>query len=337
MLVDNALSWLEEYRADGLRLDATAWIRSVDGSLAPERSLPDGWSVLRMVNDAAASTQPWKIRIAEDMRNDWAITTPTSAGGAGFPAQWDPSFVVAVRSVLGQVDDRDRDMSAIRRALEQRYGADAFARVVFTESHDADANGGTRVPSAIDPADPQSVFAKKRSVLGAVLVLTAPGIPMMFQGQEFLETHWFESGFPVDWSNAQRHAGILALYRDLVRLRRDWFATSRGLRGQGLQVHHVNDADKVVGYHRWDAGGPRDDTVVVVNLADRAYDGYVVGVPRAGTWRVRLNTDWTGYDADFGGQQSFDAVTADEQRDGMPCAVSIGIGAYAAVVLSQDA
>ncbi|HET9052148.1 MAG TPA: alpha-amylase family glycosyl hydrolase [Candidatus Dormibacteraeota bacterium] len=335
-LVDNALSWLEEYRADGLRFDATAWIRSVDGSLSPDRSLPDGWRVLQMINDATGAAQPWKIRIAEDMRNDWAITTPTGDGGAGFSAQWDPSFVVSVRGVLCQERDEDRDMGAVRAALEQRYGPNAFARVVFTESHDADANGGTRVPSAIDPGDPQSLFAKKRSILGSVLALTAPGIPMMFQGQEFLETHWFDSGFPVDWANAQRHAGILALHRDLVRLRRDWWSTSRGLRGQGIQVHHVNDADKVVAYRRWDAGGPRDDTVVVVNLANRAYDGYVVGVPREGTWRVRLNTDWTGYDPAFGGQEAFDTAASAEQRDGMPCSASIGIGAYTAVILSQD-
>lgn len=41
--VDNALSWLEDYRADGLRFDATAWVRSRDGSLAPDQKLPDGW------------------------------------------------------------------------------------------------------------------------------------------------------------------------------------------------------------------------------------------------------------------------------------------------------
>jgi 1,4-alpha-glucan branching enzyme len=335
-LVDNALSWLRDSRADGLRFDATTWIRSRDGSLAPDQDLPDGWLLLRTINDEVDGRQPWKIRIAEDMRNDALVTAPTAAGGAGFNAQWDADFVREVRGVLTRVEDSQRDMGVVRGALERRYGTDAFSRVVFTESHDADANGGTRLPAEIDQGQPDSVDAKKRSLLGAVLVFTAPGIPMIFQGQEILETHWFDSGFPVDWANAWRHPGILALYRDLIRLRRDWWATSRGLRGQGLQVHHVNDGDKLVAYHRWDAGGPGDDTVVLLNFSDRAFPAYTVGLPRSGTWQVRLNTDWQGYDPAFGNQPSFAVVTRDEPHDGLPCSGDASVGAYAAVVLSQD-
>lgn len=159
---------------------------------------------------------------------------------------------------------------------------------------------------------------------------------MIFQGQEILETHWFDSGFPVDWTNAQRHPGILVLYRDLIRLRRDWWNTTRGLRGQGLQVHHINDADKLIAYHRWDAGGPHDDTVVLVNFANRSFDSYTIGLPRAGSWRVRLNTDWTGYDPSFGDHPSFDLEARAAPRDGLPCSGDVGVGAYSAVVLSQD-
>lgn len=335
-IVDNALAWLEEYRADGLRFDATAWIRSVDGSLSPDKALPDGWLLLRSINEEIDRRQPWKIRIAEDMRGDADITSPTSSGGAGFNTQWDPDFVHQVRGVLTQVNDANRDMVVIRDALQHRYGSDAFARVVFTESHDADANGGTRVPTEIDPAAPDNVYAKKRSLLGALLVFTAPGIPMIFQGQEILETHWFDAQFPVDWTNAQRHPGILTLYRDLIRLRRDWWNTSRGLRGQGLQVHHVNNGDKVIAYHRWDAGGPRDDTLVLANFANRDFDSYTIGFPRPGKWRVRVNSDWTGYDASFGNHPSPDVDTRAEPYDGLPFGADLGVGAYSFVILSQD-
>jgi 1,4-alpha-glucan branching enzyme len=335
-LVDNALGWLEDYRADGLRFDATASIRSVDGSGSAGQELPDGWLLLRTINDEVASRQPWKIRIAEDMRNDPRITSPTSSGGAGFNSQWDPDFVRTVRGVLCPARDQDRDMGALGAALARRYGGDAFSRVVFTESHDADSNGGTRVPAEIDPANPEGVYAKKRSVLGAALVLTAPGIPMIFQGQEFLEAHWFDAGFPVDWSNAQRHAGIRALYRDLVRLRRSWWNTTGGLRGEGFNVHHLNDADKLIGYHRWSGGGPLDDTLVLLNLSNRPFASYTVGAPRAGLWRVRLNSDWTGYDPSFGDQLSLDTEVTDEPRDGLSFSLTIGIGAYTALVLSQD-
>jgi 1,4-alpha-glucan branching enzyme len=335
-LTDNALGWLEDYRADGLRFDATASIRSVDGSGDGGQELPDGLLLLQTINDEVESRQPWKIRIAEDMRNDPRITSPTGSGGAGFNSQWDPDFVRTVRRVLCEVRDEDRDMGALAAILQRRFAGDAFSRVVFTESHDADANGGTRVPAEIDPAHPDSVYAKKRSVLGAALVLTTPGIPMLFQGQEFLEVHWFDAGFPVDWSNAQQHAGILALYRDLVRLRRDWWKTTGGLGGQGLEVHHLNDADKLIGYRRWIGGGPLDDTLVLLNFSNRSYPSYTVGAPRGGLWRVRLNSDWSGYDQSFGDQLSLDTEAVNEPRDGLSYSLDVGIGAYTALVLSQD-
>jgi 1,4-alpha-glucan branching enzyme len=208
---------------------------------------------------------------------------------------------------------------------------------VFTEYHDADGNGSTRVPTSIDPGQPDSWWAKKRSTLGAALVLTAPGIPLLFQGQEFLDQKPFLAlAEPPDWANVDTYAGILALYRDLIRLRRNWFDTTRGLRGEGLSVYHVNNTDKVIAFHRWEAGGVGDDVVVVLNFANRGYPSYMVGLPGAGLWRVRLNSDWSGYDSSFGGWPSDDVIAGATPRDGCAYSGSIGLGPYTALILSQD-
>jgi 1,4-alpha-glucan branching enzyme len=126
------------------------------------------------------------------------------------------------------------------------------------------------------------------------------------------------------------------LYRDLIRLRRNWFDTTQGLSGHPVNVHHVNDADKVVAFHRWDAGGPGDDVVVLANFADRAYDGYRIGLPRGGRWRVRFNSDWRGYSPAFTDHPSWDCEADAGGADGMAFSGSIGLGPYAAVILSQD-
>jgi len=333
---ENVIDWLGQYRLDGLRFDATASIDSADGSGTEAGGIPDGRQLLRECNDAVDASQPWKIRIAEDMRNDETITAPTSAGGVGFPAQWDPDFVTSVRTAMVATDDTQRSMSSIAAAIERRYGDRWLSRVVFTESHDSDANGHERLPSEIDPATPDSWYAKKRSTLGAAVVFTSPGIPMLFQGQEFLEDLWFTDSQPVDWTNQTTHAGILALYRDLIALRRDLSGNTRGLRGSGLEVHHVNDVDKVLAYHRWDHGGPRDDTIVLLNCANRGYTNYTIGLPREGTWQVRLNSDWSGYDPTFGNAATYPLTTDTEPRDGMPVSGTLGIGPYTAVILSQD-
>lgn len=173
-------------------------------------------------------------------------------------------------------------------------------------------------------------------MLGAVLVLTAPGIPMIFQGQEFLEDGSWHDDDPLDWSKRDAHRGIVQLYRDLIALRRNRSYTTRGLRGGGVQVHHVSDTDKVLAFHRFADGGPRDSVIVVINMANRGYERYTIGVPRSGLWRVRFNSDWAGYDPDFGNQACFDTTTRPHGMHGMPHSAEIGLGAYSAVILSQD-
>ncbi len=91
----------------------------------------------------------------------------------------------------------------------------------------------------------------------------------------------------------------------------------------------------MIAFHRWDRGGPGDDVVVVLNVGNRAYESYRIGTPRTGRWRVRLNTDYQGYSADFGSQPTYDTNTDDLPIDGMPCSTSIGLAPYTAVVLSQ--
>jgi 1,4-alpha-glucan branching enzyme len=225
---------------------------------------------------------------------------------------------------------------AVLDAIAHRYNGDAFQRVIYTESHDEVANGQARVPEEIWHGNPTSWASKKRSTLGAALVMTAPGIPMIFQGQEFLEDRWFHDQDPIEWSRAETFSGILQLYRDLIRLRRNVDRKTGGLCGQHVNVYHVNEADKVIAYHRWDEGGPGDDVVVVANLANRSYPSYTVGLPRPGRWQVRLNTDWRGYDATFGNHPSYHTVANGGPKEGLPHSGNVGIGPYTAIILSQD-
>jgi 1,4-alpha-glucan branching enzyme len=328
---DNALFWLHKYRLDGLRFDAVSSIRSVAG-----HDLPDGWSLLQWIHNDLRASQPWKITVAEDLQNNDWITQDTGSGGAGFGSQWDAGFVHPIRTAIIAADDASRDMWAVRDALSHRYNGDAVRRVIYTESHDEVANGHARVPEEIWPGNAGSWFSRKRSTLGAALVFTAPGIPMIFQGQEFLEDAYFRDTVPLDWVKLQTYAGIQALYRDLIRLRRNWFNQTRGLCGQQLNVHHVNNTDKVIAYHRWDNGGPGDDVMVVVNCANRSYGSYTLGFPRAGRWRVRFNSDWQGYSADFGNQFGYDTVARPGPMDAMAFQANVGLGPYSVLILSQD-
>jgi 1,4-alpha-glucan branching enzyme len=330
---DQAMMLLGEYRADGLRWDATKYIRTVTGNDAD--TLPAGWNVLRYANDSKNATQPWKLMIAEDFGGGDAITRATAAGGAGFDAQWAGEFVHPIRTALIAPSDSGRDMTAVQAAITQRYGGQAIQRIIYTESHDEDSNGHQRLPEEIWPGNAGSWAAKKRSTLGAAILLTSPGVPLLFEGQELLEDGWFAPSDPVDWSKATTHAGITSLYRDLIHLRRNWFDNTRGLRGDNVNVFHLDQAAKVIAYHRWDAGGPGDDVVVVANFSSQWFPAYEIGLPRRGIWYVRFNSDWSGYSSDFGNTATYDVWTQDGGRDGLSYHGSLALGPYSAVILSQ--
>jgi len=335
-LRDNALMWLEECHVDGLRWDMIIYITSVDGNEGnPENDIPEGWSFMQWINEEIQHRFPGKISIGESMRNNPWITKDVGAGGAGFNAQWDAEFVHPIRQAVIARDDASRDLRAVSKAIEHRYDEDAFKRVIYTESHDEIANGRARVPEEIWPGMVDSWFSNKRSTLGAALVLTSPGIPMLFQGQELLEDRWFQDKDPIDWSRVEDEHGILGMYRDLIALRRNRSGVTRGLCGQNIQICHFDDGAKLIAFHRWDQQGPTDSVMVVVNLTNQNRDEYVIGFPRAGLWKTRLNSDSYNYGPNFANHPTPD-VEAHEELMAPRCFGKISIGPYTVVIFSQD-
>ena len=335
-LRDNALFWLEEYGVDGLRWDATSFIRNVNGGSDPAGDIPDGWNLMQWINDEIKKVKPGSFTIAEDMQDNPYLTKASKDGGAGFDAQWDARFVHAVRGALIFPDDAARDLDAVRDAIMHRYYLNGFERVIYTESHDEIANGKARVPEEVQPGHASNWFAKKKACLGAALVFLSPGIPMIFQGQEFLEDDWFHDKDPLDWSKKERFAGILQLFKDLIRLRLNCENVSRGLCGQDVNVHHVNQKEKVLAFHRWDKGGPGDTVVAVMNFANKLHENYEVGLPHDGIWKIRLNSDSSLYDASFGNVACEDIQAVKLSFDGLPYKGKFSFAPYSFLILSAD-
>ena len=326
---DNALGWLANFHADGLRYDMTPYMRSVD---ATTTNIPEGWSLCRWINTDIRERYPDKILIAEDLHSDPSVSS-TGPEGAAFHAQWDAQFVHPVREAIIVADDAWRSTAEVATAIGYSYG-DAFARVIYTESHDEVANGKARVPQEVDAADPTGWYARKRSTLGAGLVFTSPGIPMIFQGQEFLEGGWFRDDVPLDWHLNREFHGIVRLYRDLIRLRRNLDGVTAGLTGQGLRIFHDNDEANLLAFQRWRDHGPGDDVVVIANLSHQPQDGYRIGMPAAGAWRLLFNSDASTYSDGFGDHPSADLVAAGAGYDGLDASAEITVAGYSLLVYS---
>lgn len=328
---DNALFWLRSYGLDGLRFDMTLYVRNASGNEGdPGHELPDGWSLMQWVNRDIAADFPGKITIAEDLRLLGAMTAPVEDGGAGFGAQWDAGFVHPVRAVLTAAEDDARDLPALIAALTGG-GADPFQRVIYTESHDEVANGKARIPHEIGGDRQDHWHAQKRSTLGAAMVLTSAGIPMLFQGQEFLQGDWFDDTVPLDWARRDSFRGIVRLYRDLIALRRNRDGHSAGLSGRQTEVLLADDDRKLLVIRRFhDDGDP--GVIVALNLRTEAAHDIDIPLPHAGAWRLALNTDWAGYSADFDDFHSADLHV----EDSAPLRGRFAIGPYSALVYVAD-
>jgi 1,4-alpha-glucan branching enzyme len=331
---DNVMYWLNDFNMDGVRMDGTAYMRE-RGIGGPD--IPEGWSLMQWINNDIDAAHSQKICIAEDMRDNNWITKTTGEGGAGFDSQWDPGFHHKVVPALEAQSDSDRNMWDINDAIIHLFNGWDTQRVIYTENHDeaGAASGKARVPSRIWWDDPDSYYSKKRSTLGAGLVFTCPGIPLLFMGQEFLEDGSWHDADPLDWSKNTTFAGIKQLYTDLVALRRNLSGHTQGLLAKNVNVFHVNNTDKVIAFHRWHNGGPGDDVIVVANFSDQGFTDYNIGMPRGGRWRVRFNSDWNGYDGEFGNWNSYDTYADSPPKDSLGYNANVGIGPYSIVILSQ--
>ena len=148
-LRDSAMTWLEEFRCDGLRFDATVHIRTVEGYPARPGSvaLPDGWSFLAWINDEIRARQPWKITIAEDIEDDPIARhrrPPTAGPGSGRNGTPGSSAASGRRSRSPTTPPATWSRSPPRSSA--RVAATPLTRVIYTESHDDVANGARPRP-----------------------------------------------------------------------------------------------------------------------------------------------------------------------------------------------
>ncbi|MDO5727372.1 MAG: alpha-amylase family glycosyl hydrolase [Bowdeniella nasicola] len=319
-IVDNARMWLRDYRADGLRLDMTPYMRTIDGFNGP---IADGWRTMARVGTMVREEFPGRITIAEDLHNDAAVTDPDAGA---MHAQWDNQFVHPIRATLIADSDEQRNPSVVAKAISHAYHH-PFDRVIYTESHDEVANGKARIPTEVSTEDPTGWKAQKLATLGAALVLTTPGVPMLFQGQEFLEDEWFRDTVPLDWSLAWKFRDLTQMFRDLIALRRNLDGNSPALSGPHTRILHADDTTGLLAFCR--ATVDDDHAVIIAANFTAQPQRARVELPSGGMWRVRFNSDARRYSQLFG-----DHPTADlDASDG---SAIVDVAPYSAVIYLRE-
>ena len=287
---DNIFMWLEEYRVDGFRWDSPSNIRAYDNGSVP---IPAGAQMLDDINSQIRARFPHTYSIAEDSMD---IGT--------FHASWDFDFHHRVVPTLSATNDAERDVGALAAALE--FLPVTMDRVVYVDNHDEAGriNQQSRMATDVAPLNPSGDYARRMCGLGAVMTLTAPGIPLLLMGNEFQESGAFHDDQPLDWGKKQRHAGLFNLHRELIRLRRNLDGRGDALKGREVRTPLLDRGRNVLVYWRWHARDPGRPFVVAMNVSGKGLDGVPVPFPSPGPWDLVLDTEW----ARFGGSSRQDAV-----------------------------
>lgn len=334
-LIDNAASFAKEFHVDGFRYDEV--------SVIVNKNADNGWQFCQDATDTVRYLDPSVIQIAEYWGPDPAIVRPKDQQGAGFDACWHNSIRIAVRDAIQSASygmQSPVDMGKIAAALWPEGFAQAWRAVHCIENHDeVYAGRQQRIARLADGSDARSWYARSRSRVATGILLTAPGIPMIFMGQEFLEEkQWsddprYHLNNLIWWDGLDygRDAAMVNFHRftqALCWLRRELPA----LRGEKLNVFHCCNVNRILAFHRW-LEGSGEDVVVVASLNDSNFHGYELGWPAAGSWRERFNSD--AYD-DYEPAGNAGLVEAwSSPGDNMPATVRLTIPANSILVFSR--
>jgi maltooligosyltrehalose trehalohydrolase len=197
---DNALMWLRDYHFDGLRLDAVHALIDTSAMHLLEQLACE-------VTELEAQSGRHLILIAESDLNDPRIVRSQEIGGYGIQAQWSDDFHHGLHAVLtGERDGYYADfgsMADLGKTIERVFVYDgsysAFRRrrhgrppkgilghsfLGYLQNHDQVGNRAQGERSS-------HLLSVGRLKIAAALVLSAPFIPMLFQGEEWAATSPF--------------------------------------------------------------------------------------------------------------------------------------------------
>ena len=317
-LISSACFWLDEYHADGLRLDAVASMLYLDYSRGPGQWVANEFggredlaavAFLRQCNDAALAAFPGVMMIAEESTSWPAVTRATAESGLGFSLKWD----------MGWMHDTLQYFE--REPVHRRFHHDELTfrsiyagheRFMLPLSHDEVVHGKGSLLAKM-PGDDWQARANLRVLLG--YQFTIPGKKLLFMGAEFAQRDEWSHERSLDWHllDAATHDGVR---RWVVRLN-ELYRDEGGLHRDDASEHDFawlvgDDAPRSV--FAWRRGEGERSLVVVANLTPVPRGDYALPAPAPGPWRILANSD----DETYGGSgyPLGDSLTANDDGHG---------------------
>ena len=295
-LVSNALFWLREYHADGLRIDAVAAMLYLDYDRDPGEWIPntegnnhnlEAIAFFRKLNTAVFEEFPDALMIAEES-TDWPMITKSVAdGGLGFNFKWNMGFSNDMFEYV-QTDPVMRKHLHSKLTFPLMY---AFSEnYILPVSHDEVVHGKK---SLVDKmfGEYDDKFAGMRTFL--MYMMTLPGKKLTFMGTEFAQFREWDYENELEWfmTKYPRHIEMQRFVRELNNF---YLATPELWEiddsWDGFEWIEADMADlNVISYRRKDKKG--HEIIVVLNFAPVLREGFRVRVPKMGRYEEIMTTD----------------------------------------------
>jgi len=327
-LLGSAHYWLDEFHADGLRVDAVSsmlylnygrrggeWIPNVRGGNENLEAI----SFLRELNQQVYARHPGVAMIAEESTAWAGVSRPVYVGGLGFGFKWDMGWMHDTLEYFS--------MDPIYRRFHHRdltFGSVYawFENFVLPLSHDEVVYGKQSLLNKM-PGDRWQKFANLRALLGYMWARS--GKKLVFMGGEFGQWQEWNHDQSLDWHLLAEtdHRGLQTLVRDLNCIYRNepalWEADHEPA---GFQWIDANNADEnIIAFMRTAPSSGRR-LLCICNFSPLVRTGYRVGAPVPGLYREILNSDSKIY----GGSNQGNAGAAIAEQvpwHGLPCSMSI--------------
>jgi 1,4-alpha-glucan branching enzyme len=340
-LVSNAIYWLEEFHADGIRVDAVASMLYRDYSRDEGEWVPnelggrenlEAVGFLRDLNREVYESHPGTQMYAEESTAWPGVSHPVEAGGIGFGLKWDMGWMNDILRYMA-LDPLHRQRHHDDLTFRQLY---AFSECfVLPFSHDEVVYGKGSLWGRM-AGDESQKFANLRLLLGCLF--GQPGKKLLFMGAEFAQRAEWDHESQLEWDRLAdpRHAGVLRWVADLNRLYREEPALheldcdSAGFEWVAPDDHRQN----VISFLRRRRDGT-SPILIVCNFSPQPWNTYRVGLPVGGKWEERLNSDAEVYGG--GGAGNRREISAEPQPfHGREWSVALRLPPLSAVFLQAE-
>lgn len=263
-IYDSIRYWIREYQIDGIRFDAAKELNSFD-------ALRDFVTYSREMS----SMKPF-FTVAEFIPPSPEITEPIGP----VESCWNDSFMYAmVEYLTGEAVNLEKMKDAIDPKRLGYTGATSVTN--YLANHDQNRLLGKLGDKGILGEE-----AFRRAKLGALILMTAVGVPMIWMGEEFGEyVPMSEQSNKINWTLLENdeNKNLFEYYKTLIELRK----TDSAFHTPNIVFFHEDSVNGVLGFQRFDDNG--NIAAVVINLSDNDLENYTVkNFPEGADWH-----EWT--------------------------------------------